>query len=173
MPSLSSLESFLPKPLEGKAYLGQQFERILRKKAQLYDKEVKGELEDITGDEFAEANRNIAILKNALRDFIKLPSFPEVDRAIITHLLRELEEADPLSERMNYYGTEKMEKKNMYALDHNKNFRQYKASLMDLLKSLENVLPENMYKELISKNNVFAGLLKWVNRDQPLILEKP
>ena len=162
MPS-ESLGNSSPRPLEGKAYLGQQFERILREKARLYDREIRRVLQGMAGDEFTEANRNIAILKSALRDFIKLPSFPKEEGIKITHNLEELEKVDPLSERMNYYGTERMEKKNIYAMDHNKNFGQYKSSIMDLLNSLQNVLPKSMYEELIFKNNMFAGLLRWVN----------
>ena len=164
MPSESL--SLSPRPrLEGKEFFGHQFERILREKAHIYDKEeVKKVLQDMTGDEFTEANRNIAILKSALRAFIKLPNFPQKEGIEIIHNLEELEKDDPLSERMNYYGTEKVDKKNIYAMDHNKNFGQYKSSIINLLKSLENVLPTKMYEDLISKDNMLAGLLKWVNQ---------
>ena len=164
MPS-ESLGNLSPRLLEGNAYLGQQFERILREKAPLYDKEGKQVLQDMAGDEFTEANRNIAILKSALRDFIKLPNFPKEEGIRITHNLEELEKADPLSERMNYYGTEKMEKKNTYAMDHNKSYGQYKSSIMNLLNSLQSVLPKSMYEGLILKNNMFSGLLRWVNKN--------
>jgi hypothetical protein len=151
--------------LEGKEFFGQQFERILREKAHLYDKEeVKKVLQNMAGDEFTEANRNIAILKSALRVFIKLPNFPQKERTEIARNLEELEKADPLSDRMNYYGTEEVDKKNIYAMNHNKNFGQYKSSIINLLKSLQNVLPTKMYENLISKDNMLAGLLRWVNQ---------
>ena len=164
MPS-ESLGILSPRPLEGKAYLGQQFERILREKARLYDREISGVLQGMTGNEFTEANRNIAVLKSALRDFIKLPNFPREEGIIITHNLEELEQTDPLFERMNYYGTERIDKKNTYVMDHNKNFGQYKSSITNLINSLRNVLPKSMYEELILKNNLFAGLLRWMNQD--------
>jgi len=164
MPS-ELLGSLSPRPPEGKAYLGQQFERILREKARLYDREISGILQGMAGNEFTEANRNIAILKSSLRDFIKLPNFPREEGIRITHNLEELEKTDPLSERMNYYGTERIEKKNTYVMDHNKNFGQYKSSITNLINSLQNVLPKSMYEELILKNNMFAGLLRWVNQD--------
>ena len=164
MPS-ESLVNLPPRPLEGKAYLGKQFERILREKARLYDKEISKVLQGMTGNEFTEANRNIAIFKSALRDFIKLPNFPKEERIIIIHNLEELENTDPLSERMNYYGAEGIEKKNNYAMDHNKNFGQYKSSIINLINSLQNVLPKSIYEELTSKNDMFAGLLRWINQD--------
>ena len=147
---------------EGKEYLGQQFKNILQKKAQYYDKELIEIMQNMAGEEFAKANRNIAVLKNALREFIKIPNFPKEEIGKINASLVRIEQVDPLPERMNYSNTEELNKKKYYAVLHNNGFAEYKSAIMNLLFDLENVLPESMYKELLSRNGMFAGLINWV-----------
>ena len=149
---------------EGKEYLGQQFKNILQKKAQYYDKELMQIMQNIAGEEFAKANRNIAVLKSALREFIETPNFSKEEKDKINASLTKLEQTDPLPERMNHSNTEELNKKKYYAVLHNNGFAEYKSAIMNLLFSLENVLPESMYKELLSKNGMFAGLLNWVEK---------
>jgi hypothetical protein len=165
-----SRESFglqvIKKPENPKDILGQQFKKLLQEKAQYYDKELMRVIEEMAGEEFAKANRNIAVLKSALREFIKIPDFPKEEAEKITANIAELEQADPLPDRMNYSNTEELNKKNYYALLHNNGFAEYKSSIMKLLFGLKNVLPENMYQDLLSRNGMFAGLLNWVDRSQ-------
>jgi hypothetical protein len=149
---------------EGKEYLGEQFKKILQKKAQYYDEELTRVMKDMAGEEFAKANRNIAVLKSALRDFTKIPNFPKEEIGKINANLAKLEQVDPLPERMNYSNTEEVNKKNDYALLHNNGFAEYKSAIMNLLFGLQNVLPESMYQELLSRNGMFAGLLDWVEK---------
>jgi len=152
---------------EGKEFLGLQFKKLLQEKGKLYDEELTTVIKEMAGEEFAKANRNIAVLKSALREFIKIPNFPKEEEDKINANLAKLEQADPLPERMNYSDTEEMNKKNDYALLHNNGFAEYKSAIMNLLFGLENVLPESMYKELLSKNGMFAGLLNWVAESTP------
>ncbi len=147
---------------EGKEYLGQQFKNILQKKAQYYDKELVQIMQNIAGEEFAKANRNIAVLKSALREFIKIPNFPKEETDKINASIAKLEQVDPLPERMNHSNTEELNKKKYYAVLHNNGFTEYKSAIMNLLFDLKNVLPESMYKELLSRNGMFAGLLNWI-----------
>lgn len=154
------------KPEVNKEYFGQQFKKILQEKAQFYDTELAETMKNIAGEEFAKANRNVSILKNALTDFIKIKDFPEEERIKIHTDLALVDENDPIIERLNYYDTEKMEEKNNYAIDHNNKLEQYKSSIIDLLASLQNVLPESMCKELLLRNNMFAGVLKWVDQSK-------
>ena len=162
-----SRESFSPLPvkLEGKDYLGQQFKILLEKKAKLYDEELMKVIGTMAGVDFAKANRNIAVLKNALRDFIIIPNFPKEEKAKITEDIALLEQNDPLTERMNHYNTNETEKKIHYADLHNNAFTEYKSSIMRLLFDLKNVLPENIYQELLIRNGMFAGLLSWAENN--------
>ena len=162
-----SRESFSLQPvkLEGKEYLGQQFKFLLEKKAKLYDKELIKLIGAMTGEDFAKANRNIAVLKSALRDFIKIPNFPKEEEIKIIKDIELLEQNDPLTERMNHSNTNITEKKISYADMHNSAFTEYKSSIMRLLFDLKNVLPENIYQELLMKNDMFAGLLSWAEKN--------
>ena len=157
--------SLQPRKLEGKEYLGQQFKFILEKKAKLYDKELVKLIGAMAGEDFAKANRNIAVLKSALRDLIKMPNFPKEEEAKIIEDIAFLEQNDPLTERMNHFGTNETEKKIYYANLHNNAFTEYKSRIMKLLFDLKNVLPENMYQGLLSQNGMFAGLLSWAENN--------
>ena len=157
--------SLQPVKLEGKEYLGQQFKFLLEKKSKLYDKELMEVIENMAGVDFAKANRNIAVLKSALRDFIKTPNFPKEEEIKIIKDIELLEQNDPLSERMNHSNTNETEKKNYYADLHNNAFTEYKSRIMKLLFDLKNVLPENMYQGLLSQNGMFAGLLSWAENN--------
>lgn len=158
---MESLGLQIRKP-EGKEYFGQQFKNILLKKAQYYDKELIKEIENMAGEEFAKANRNIAVLKSSLRELMKIPTFPKEETDKINANLATLEQTDPLAERMNHSDTEELNKKKYYAVLHNNGFTEYKSAIMNLLFGLENVLPSSMYKELLSRNGMFGGLLSWV-----------
>ena len=162
-----SRESFSLQPvkLEGKEYLGQQFKFLLEKKAKLYDKELVKPIGAMAGVDFAKANRNIAVLKSALRDFIKIPNFPKEEESKILADIELLEQNDPLTERMNHYDANETEKKIYYADLHNSAFTEYKSSIMRLLFDLKNVLPESIYQELLIKNDMFAGLLSWAENN--------
>lgn len=163
MPSESGIQTF-KRPEGPKDLLGQQFKKLLQEKGRLYDKELEPVIEGLAGAEFAKANRNIAVLKSALRELVQTLNFPKEEAEKITANITELEQADPLPERMNYSNTENLDKKNNYALAHNIDFAKYKTSIMKLLFGLKNVLPESMYQELLSKNGMFAGLLAWVEK---------
>jgi len=157
--------SLQPRKLEGKDYLGQQFKILLEKKAKLYDKELVKPIGAIAGEDFAKANRNIAVLKTALRDFVKIPNFTKEEETKIIKDIELLEKNDPLAERMNHYGTNETKGKNYYADMHNNAFTEYKSRIMKLLFDLKNVLPENMYQGLLSQNGMFAGLLNWAENN--------
>ena len=152
------------KPEGPKDIFGQQFKKLLQEKGQYYDKELMKVMKEMAGEEFAKANRNIAVLKSALREFVKIPNFPKEEAEKINANIALLEQADPLPERMNYSNTEELDKKKIYALLHNNGFAEYKSSIMKLLFGLKNVLPENMYQELLSRNGMFAGLLDWAKQ---------
>jgi len=91
---------------------GKEFKKLLVEAARRYDQELSKTIEMVAGKEFVAADRNVFILKSALRDLTKIPNFPKEDSFKINTNLSMVELNNPMIERLNYYNSEKAEEKN-------------------------------------------------------------
>lgn len=149
--------------LKSKESLGQEFKKILHNTAKYYDENLSELNRGIAGEEFNKANRSSFILKSSIKDFINIPDFPAADKSKIFTNLALVDFNDPAMERLHYHQAKEIIDKNSYAVKHNDKFLLYKSSVRGLLDNLQNVLPENMYQELLLRNDMFTDVLNWID----------